>query len=238
MHDRELIGELTARMNGSGILHLRPNPDAPDELTVMTRQHFVALLLALPKGVELDAPVVEEPAPVEDHTEPETVAEVIELTGPLKPGDRLAGGHVRDAVRRLRRFTKKELVAELERPQREVDAFFKPMVLGGAIRDTGQRFGRAVIYEYARPDAAPVERIRHTPPEKLPPAGTERRATGMPVRVSAQKKITRRGRSTPGVGHQAKQRDKRYEQMQEAKAAAAEAQKAKAQKDPKWKRKK
>jgi hypothetical protein len=66
----------------------------------------------------------------------------------------------------------------------------------------------------------------------------ESRATGEPVRVAAVEKLTRRGRSTPGTSHRHKQRDARYERAQAVREERIEAQKSKAQKEPKWKRRK
>ena len=60
----------------------------------------------------------------------------------------------------------------------------------------------------------------------------------MPVRVAAAEKITRRGRSTPGVAMKVKNRDRNHARQQEAKRERAEANRAKAQKEPKWKRRK
>lgn len=160
------------------------------------------------------------------------------LVGKL-PAPKLAGGMVRDAARALQRFTFSELRSELGSfSGPEIRKFFKPMLLGETIVEIG-RVGRAPFYEYRRPEGdVPTHHPTARPPEKDPPALTESRATGMPVRVEAVRKLTRRGRSTPGTSHRHKQRDARYERAQAVRAERAEAAKSKAQKEPKWKRQK
>lgn len=60
---------------------------------------------------------------------------------------------------------------------------------------------------------------------------------GMPVRIRTDKDARRMG-STPGQGHQWRLREKRFQEAEAARRARAEAQKSKAQKEPKWKRRK
>jgi hypothetical protein len=152
-----------------------------------------------------------------------------------KPVD--TGAKVRDAVAQFSGgFTTAELAAELGYTEAVVKKLIRPMLISvpQRLRDTGFKMGRRPVYEYVKPPVEPTPaRPRHTPPEKLPPAGTERRATGEPVRVAAVEKITRRSRSTPGVRHLAVQRDKRYEAMQEARRQAAAEQQRKAHQDRK-----
>ena len=156
----------------------------------------------------------------------------------VKVARALSGAMVRDTARALGRFTFTELRTEVGYPAVEVRKFFKPMLLGGTVTEIG-RVGRAPFYEFCRPDMpGPREHPTRRPPEKDPPAGSDARATGVPVRVAAAEKITRRGRSTPGVAQKVKNRDRNYNRQQEAVAARAEANKAKAQKEPKWKRRK
>jgi hypothetical protein len=154
------------------------------------------------------------------------------------PVPALTGAMVRDAATRLGRFTFSELRSELDQPAVELRKFFNPMLLDGKVQRIGN-VGRAPFYEYQRPDGPnPTHHPTRRPPEREPPAGTESRATGMPVRVGAQEKLGRRGRSTPGTSHLAKQRDARFERAQEVRAERAEARRSKAQKEPKWKRRK
>lgn len=152
------------------------------------------------------------------------------------PTPRLTGAMVRDTARALARFTFSELRGEVGYPAPEVRKFFKPMLLGETIAEVG-RIGRAPFYEYRRPEGEqPSHHPTRRPPEREPPAGTESRATGQPVRVAAVEKLTRRGRSTPGTSHRHKQRDARYERAEAVREERAEAAKSKAQKEPKWKR--
>lgn len=156
---------------------------------------------------------------------------------------RLNGAAVRDVMMRFREgFTITELAAELDSTPARVRPFLKAAEAGKLIRDTGAKISGKHIYEVVTPAEAgvtgPREHPTHRPPEKEPPAGVESRATGMPVRVAAAVKASRRSRSTPGTRHQIRMRDQRWEAQQKAKEERAEAQKTKAQRDPKWKRQK
>lgn len=106
----------------------------------------------------------------------------------------------------------------------------------GAIKQVGESGLFETIPANTLP--GPTERPRRAPPEKDPPSFVEARATGMPVRVKATQRATRRQRSVSGAGgiKGAKARDQRFDRAEAAKAQRAEAQKAKAQKQPKWKR--
>lgn len=92
------------------------------------------------------------------------------------------------------------------------------------------------LFQYAPiTDPSPRDHPTKRPPEKDPPSYTQARATGMPVRI---RKDTRKMRSTAGQAHRLRQKEARFKEMESVKAVRAEAQKTKAQKDPKWKRKK
>lgn len=148
---------------------------------------------------------------------------------PARPA-RMTGDRVRQAMVRLGgSFTMSELVAELGVSKATVTKFIKPMLLAGTVKEDGH-VGRKMTYRYEPPPVPPDPTSRPTrrPPEREPPAGTEARATGMPVRVSAGDKASRRSRSTPGVRHQIVQKDKRYERMQEAREQRAQEQREKA----------
>jgi hypothetical protein len=139
---------------------------------------------------------------------------------------------MRDAMRTYASgFTLNELATELEVDVKVARRLLKPYVESEKVKDTGARMGRGqVIYEYVGSQPVPekVEKIKHRPPEKDPPAFVEARATGTAVRVAAMEKLTRRGRSTPGTSHKHRMRDRQYERMQEAKEKRAEEQRFKA----------
>lgn len=105
----------------------------------------------------------------------------------------------------------------------------------GVIKQVGESGMFKVIPANTLP--GPREHVTKRPPENEPPSFLEARATGMPVRVKATQKATRRQRSVAGAGgiKGAKARDKRFERAEAAKAQRAEAQKTKAQKQPNWK---
>jgi hypothetical protein len=137
----------------------------------------------------------------------------------------LTGADVRDAILKFQGgFTISELASILDCEAKEIKKFLEPMLLSGVVADTGQKFNRKTIFEYVQLQAMPTPaREYRTPPEiATAPAGELRQATGMPVRVSASQKLTRKGRSTSGQGHFHRQRDKRYEQMMEARGKGKE----------------
>jgi hypothetical protein len=176
-------------------------------------------------------------AEVREHIA-ELEAQRDELRQRIEASAPLSAERVRDVIRRLSVFTFSELVAELGASPADVRRLFKPMQLGGWVREAGH-VGRKPVFEFVKPDTSsgPSSHPTKRPPEKEPPAMTESRATGLPVRVAAAEKITRRGRSTPGVAQKVKNRDRNYARQEAARAERAEAARSKAQKDPKWKRK-
>lgn len=137
-------------------------------------------------------------------------------------------------------FTLDELALELDVTVPNARKLLKPLELSGTVLDTQRRAGRKVIYAYIKPDRPPEAGPRNhptkAPPEKDNPAYTEARATGMPVRIRTER-ADRKGRSTPGQRHKIITRDRNYERMQAAIEKRMEEQKQKAQKEPKWKRK-
>jgi hypothetical protein len=60
---------------------------------------------------------------------------------------------------------------------------------------------------------------------------------GTPVRIRTERQM-RRSLSTPGARQQHKSRERAYQRQEDAREQRRQAQKAKAQKEPKWKRKK
>lgn len=142
---------------------------------------------------------------------------------------KLTAAMVRDTMQRFQSgFTISELAAELEYGVPEVKRYLDIWMSGGQVRDTKFKVGRAKVYEFIKPEPVQVERPKSRPPEREPPAGLERRATGEPVRVRAMEKLTRKGRSTSGVAHQHRMRDRRYDEMVAAQHKRAAEQQGKA----------
>lgn len=130
----------------------------------------------------------------------------------------------------------RELVAATELPQKAVEGHLRALAEHKLIQSTGRT--RGGLREYGtRVVADPTSRPRHPLPEKEPPAGIEKKATGMPVRIRTER-AQRRSLSTPGARQHHKNSERNYQRQQDAVAARAEAQKAKAQREPKWKRNK
>jgi hypothetical protein len=135
-----------------------------------------------------------------------------------KPADLSA--RVRDALLKFRDgFTVDELAAELGVSVPIARKLIKPHELSGAVFEVG-RVSRRTLYQYNKPKPAggsgPSSHPTKTPEWRDNPAYTEARATGMPVRVAAMAKLTRKGRSTSGVQHHHRMRDKRFEEMMDA----------------------
>lgn len=162
-----------------------------------------------------------EPEPEDDDVDDEPLPA---LDGPFN------GGQVRDLMLRYKDgFIIPELAAELHADYREVKKFVEIWARGKQVEPTGYKVGRHVQYRYVKPASTVVERPKHRPPEKEPPAGLERRATGEPVRVRAMEKLTRKGRSTAGTAHLHRMRDKRYDEMLAAQHKRAAEQRGKAE---------
>lgn len=95
------------------------------------------------------------------------------------------------------------------RAQMILDRFYTSEVI------VWDRSGR---WQYVEPTGKTGARARRRPPENDPPAYTDARATGEAVRIVDHGK-----RAVPGAAHKAKIADKRWNEMQQANAAAAEA---------------
>lgn len=149
----------------------------------------------------------------------------------------LSGQKVRNVLADFRTgISMSELAAELQESPKAIMAYLKPLMLSGTVIQRGA--GRGVTYAYVRGELGTTPaREDKRPPEKDPPAMLDSKATGMPVRIRTER-ADRKGRSTPGQRQKLIQRDRAYERMQAARKAAMEVQMAKAQKEPKWKRKK
>lgn len=172
--------------------------------------------------------------------EAERAAQVAERQGPRANASevfydgKLSGADVRDAILKFQGgFTISELAAILECTDKEVKKFLEPMLLSGVVADTGQKFNRKAIFEYVQLQAMPTPaREYKTPPEiATAPAGSERRATGEPVRVRAMDKLTRGQRSGSIQMSKHRNRDRAWDRMQEAKAQQADKAREKANRD-------
>lgn len=151
---------------------------------------------------------------------------------------KLNGGRVRDAMMSFKDgFMIDELAAFLGAPVKDVKKFIDIWATSGVVKPTGFRIGRKVQYQYVKPEGSSEARPTRRPPEREPPAGTERRATGTPVRVSPMKKATRKQRSTAGRRHQMVMQDRRYEQMMSAREKRANEQRFKSLRDDAAKKK-
>lgn len=147
---------------------------------------------------------------------------------PVKPPDLSA--RLRDALLRYREgFTVDELALELDVTVPVCRKMLKPHELSGVVEQFAT-VARKPLYRYNKPEppgGGPSSHPTRVPEWRDNPAYTEARATGLPVRVSAQKRLTRKGRSTAGTGHLARQRDLRYEKMMDARERAANEQRFK-----------
>lgn len=156
----------------------------------------------------------------------------------------LTFGEVRDWAILLRHFTAGDLAHEMgvdfETGRKAVNA----LILEGICRATGDevdgRYGYEPIIEYVPPPPGPTKR-EPTGPDPvqtaISQAGRVIVERGTPVRIRTRRD-TGRALSTPGSRQIHKNRERNYERMQEAKRERAELQKRRAQKEPKWKRKK
>lgn len=113
----------------------------------------------------------------------------------------------------------------------------------GICRNTGDVLDGAHGYEYViayiPPPAGPSRRERSGPdPDQaaVNQMGRINVQRGDPVRIRTGRMIGR-ALSTPGARQKVKNREREYQKQQEAKTTRAEAQKSKAQKDPKWQKK-
>lgn len=167
---------------------------------------------------------------------PIVVVQARNVVGVAEEAGPLTGAKVRDVMMRYASFTISELMAELDCTRAQLKKFMQPMMLAGTVREAGKAFGKQ-SYEFVPPEPAQINRETRVPPERDRPAYEEARATGMPVRITTER-ADRRGRSTPGQRQKIINRDRNYERMESAKRQRAEAQRVKAQKDPKWKSRK
>jgi hypothetical protein len=99
--------------------------------------------------------------------------------------------------------------------------------------------GYEPVIEYVPPPPGPTHRESGPDPVEtaISQAGRISVQRGTPVRIRTERQM-RRSLSTPGARQQHKNRERAYERQEEAKEKRRKRQQAKAQKDPKWKRKK
>jgi hypothetical protein len=99
--------------------------------------------------------------------------------------------------------------------------------------------GYEPVIEYVPPPPGPTRYDAGPDPveQTIRQAGKIAVERGTPVRIRTERQM-RRSLSTPGARQHHLNRDRNYQRMEEAKEKRRQAQQAKAQKDPKWKRKK
>lgn len=108
----------------------------------------------------------------------------------------------------------------------------------GLIEWNGKQRGGS-RFRFKKPDPAkPEPRMRQVPPERTKPAYTDAPRRGEPIRLENQGKKGTLMQSGGRGRTKAKARDRAYEAQQRAIEERMEAQKSKAQRDPKWKRNK
>lgn len=155
----------------------------------------------------------------------------------------LTYGEVRDWAQILERFTAtdiaREMGVDIETGRKSVTA----LCMHGICKYTGDKVdgphGYEDLVEYIDLPDGPTSYVPSAPdPVQAAIAGArifvER---GQQVRIRTERK-NRRGMSTPGQRQKMKNQQRNWEKQQDAKAKRAEIQKSKAQKDPKWKKKK
>lgn len=127
---------------------------------------------------------------------------------------------VRDFVAEHREGTFADIMDALGMPEDIVAEQVAHLVAKGVIESAGGHWAYLDT-----PPERKSQRERRTPPEKMPPAGTEAPKRGEPVRIVDHGK-----RANAGARHREKLRDQRHEALQEAKRQRSERDKAKARK--------
>jgi hypothetical protein len=135
---------------------------------------------------------------------------------------------VRDGVVELGTFTRDQLAEHLGWPAVRLTHYLEEFRAAKWITEDEEEEG---TFTYVKPTGPVLPRERRRPPEKAPPAYTEAPARGEAVYAPNHGERGRR-MSQPGQKHKMKLRDQRRETMAQARKEAAEARRAKAQKDP------
>lgn len=169
-------------------------------------------LLAAFDALRPQAPPQEEELPITQTAGPRLVAapQVIEIG--------FGGERVRQAIMEAGgSFTMKEIATELGQPIAKVRPYWKALIAGGVIRDTGVKFSGSPIFEFVKPEGEVVARETRLPPEKDRPAYEDAPRRGEPVRIRTERK-DRKARSTPGARQKVINNDRNWERLQAAKA--------------------
>jgi hypothetical protein len=137
---------------------------------------------------------------------------------------------VRDAVIELGDFTEESLAEHLGWPVAAVRWYVEDLCDRG-ILDFSEDETADLAYKPTGPETVITSRPRHTPPEKLPPAGTDIRSPrGITQMISMSDAQRRNALSQPGVRLRVKNRERARERMQTARDTRAQQQRAKARK--------
>lgn len=129
---------------------------------------------------------------------------------------------IRDYVIEHKVGTVEECAAAAAIPVSRAQAILDRFYTSGVIAwDTSGR------WQYLEPTGKTGARDRRRPPENDPPAFTDARATGMPVRIVLHGKRAKQA-SIPGQGHKLRMRDLAYQRQQAARDERSEDQRKKA----------
>lgn len=135
---------------------------------------------------------------------------------------------VRDAVIALGDFTEESLAEHLGWKVEAVRWYVEDLCDRG-ILDFSEDEAADLAYKPTGPETVITSRPRHTPPEKLPPAGTDIKSPrGITQMISMSDAQRRNALSQPGVRLQVKNRERARNRMQEARDKRAIEQRAKA----------
>lgn len=146
---------------------------------------------------------------------------------PVTPPAVIAIGFGGESVRRAimeagGSFTLKDIATEVNQPVSKVRPYWKALIAGGVIRDTGTKFGATPIFEFVKPEGPTPAREDRLPPEKDRPAYADAPRRGEPVRIRTERK-DRKARSTPGARQKVLNTERNWERLQAAKRAREEA---------------
>lgn len=155
----------------------------------------------------------------------------------------LTYGEVREWAVILEKFTAGDLAREMGVDYETGVRSVRALCMHGICRYTGDKIdgphGYEEIVAYAELPDGPTS-YEPSAPDPVQAAIANARIfvqRGEPVRIRTERK-NRRGMSTPGQRQKMKNQERNYQRQQEAKVKRAEMQKSKAQKDPKWRKKK
>lgn len=148
-------------------------------------------------------------------------------------------------VQQLQAFTPSEMAQVMAIHPDLSQRFVAAGIWHGMIEDTGISLNgigpEESLYRHVALPPGPTHHPTHWQPEwragVTPGCYSLAPLRGMPVRIRTDRDARRAG-SKPGEGHRMKMNELAYRRHQEAIEKRKEAQKSKAQKDPKWKRQK